>query len=305
MNAHAQKLLIIVGPTASGKSDLAVELALRHNGEVISADSRQVYRGMDIGTGKITHEEMRGVPHHCLDIADPSERFTVADWKTAAEAAIADIVSRGKLPIVCGGTGFYIDTLVNGSDLPDIDTDPEEQAQLEAMPIGRLQAELERLDPRRAADMRTNGSFANPRRVARAILIARKLGAVPSLSAVYTKAETRLPISDTLWIGILPPDALIRERISKRLLKRLDSGMIGEAQRLHASGVSYERMEELGLEYRYLARFLQGQIDREQLIAELSTKIWQYARRQKTWWKRNKSIRWFPSLQAAVDTFSL
>jgi len=287
-------ILIIVGPTASGKSDLAVELALKLGGEVISADSRQVYRGLDIGTGKITQAEMRGVRHWCLDIADPRERFTVADWRKAAEAAEADIRSRGKLPIVVGGTGFYIDALVNSYDLPDVETHAEEQAALEAKPAEDLLKELEALDPRRAAQMKETSNYKNPRRLARAILIARELGAVPPLQSVADTSS-----NGSVWIGLMPPDAVLRQRIHDRLIKRLDGGMIEEAQRLHkpisegGSGLSYERMDELGLEYRYLAQLLQGKITRKQFTPELETRIWQYARRQRTWWRRNKSITWY------------
>lgn len=296
-----KKCLIIVGPTASGKSDLAVELALLFGGEVISADSRQVYRGMDVGTGKITASEMKGVPHHCLDIADPRERFTIADWKRCADEAMAGIIARGKLPIICGGTGFYIDALVDDIDYPKADIDDEKQAELEQRPADELYKELQRLDPAYAAIMQKTSNYRNSRRVARAILIARELGSVPPIGP--KDAASRDPDIEYIWIGILPYDAIIRERIRARLIKRLDSGMIDEARHLHDGGLSYGRMEELGLEYRYLARFLQGQLAHDELINELSTKIWQYARRQKTWWKRNPLIDWFSSGQPASPGF--
>ena len=297
-------LLVILGPTATGKSDLAVEVAHRIGGEIISADSRQVYKGLDIGTGKITHEEMRGIPHHCLDIADPHNRFTVMDWKKAAEEAIEKINSSGKiiaenksghkkLPIICGGTGFYISTLVDDLGFPDIENDPAEQEVLEAKDVDELFVELQKLDPRRAKDMEKN-----KRRIIRAILVARKLGAVPEL-----KMDSSDSKYETVMIGLSMSDEDLKRRIKDRVLKRLDEkcagGMIKEAEKLHAGnacigdGLSYERMEELGLEYRYLARYLQGQITREDFIEQLSTKIWQYARRQKTWFKRDNRIEWF------------
>ena len=167
MNKTKTKILVVLGPTSSGKSDMAVELALKFGGEVVSADSRQVYRGLNIGTGKITAAEMKGVPHHCLDIADPKERFTAMDWKRAAEAAIADIVSRGKLPIICGGTGFYISSLVDDLGFPDVEADTEEQKKLEERSAEELFEELKRLDPVRAAtiDLKNKRRLLSPRDV--------------------------------------------------------------------------------------------------------------------------------------------
>lgn len=287
-----QKIFVVLGPTASGKSDLAVQLALKHGGEVISADSRQVYRGLDIGTGKITSAEMKGVPHHLLDVADPARRFTAMDWKEMAEKAIEDIISRGKLPIVCGGTGFYISALVDGLGFPDVQADPAEQRDLEARPPEELLAELQRLDPSRAATIDPK----NKRRLARAIIIARALGSVPPVSRSS-------PRYDAIMIGIRLPDDELRRRIHDRLVGRIDAGMIEEARRLHAAppegqGLSYERMDELGLEYRYLALLLQGKISREELVEKLSAKIWQYSRRQMTWFKKDQRIRWLTPREA-------
>ena len=172
------KLLVIVGPTASGKSDIAVRLAQKYNGEVISADSRQVYKGLDIGTGKITAAEMKGIPHWCLDVADPHERFTAMDWKEQAEKAIVDIVSRGKLPIICGGTGFYISALIDDLGFPDVEANTEEQKKLEEKTAEELFEELKKLDPARAATI----ELKNKRRLARAIIIARELGSVPAIT---------------------------------------------------------------------------------------------------------------------------
>lgn len=295
------KVLVIVGPTASGKSDLAVDLALKFNGEVISADSRQVYRGLDIGTGKISPSEMRGVRHHLLSITDPHDRYTVADWKTAAAKAITDISARKKLPIICGGTGFYIDALLNGADLPDIEIDKEKQVSLELRPVADLFEELQRIDPRRAGEMRRNGSYLNARRLVRAILIAQDLGRVPELS-------TKVSPYVSLTIGIMPTDAELRTRIERRLAFRLGNGMIEEARRLVAmppdgDGLSHERMKELGLEYRYLSEHIEGKLDLTGLQTTLAAKIWQYSKRQKTWWKKNASIKWLKlgDLEAAEE----
>lgn len=291
------KLLVILGPTAVGKSNLAVQIAewvaANKTGgfagaEIISADSRQVYKGLDIGTGKITSEEMKGIPHHLLDIAEPTERFTAIQWKQAAEKAIADIISRGKIPIICGGTGFYISTLIDNLGFPDVKADSEEQKKLEALSVDELFKELKKVDPNRSSQIDPK----NKRRLARAIIIARQLGSVPPI----TKPDE--PHYDLCLIGInLPPEEL-KARIRSRLIARLDAGMIEEARKLHADtltgkGLTFERMEELGLEYRYLGYFLKNELTHNELVETLSAKIWQYAKRQMTWFKKDTRISWY------------
>ncbi len=313
MNIQRQKrFLVIVGPTTSGKSALAVKLALEFDGEVISADSRQIYRDLDIATGKITNDEMRGVLHHCIDIADPNERFTVLDWKKEAEKAIDDIHARNKLPIICGGTGFYISALIDGTEFPSVSPDTNEQKRLELKTADELFSELKILDPRRARDMEKNGDNKNKRRVARAIIIARALGKVPTLSRSTSDRSKNASSSANIqtfffrvktwnvqFIGLDLPDIELKERIRARTLERIKDGMIEEARSLHTgntnnfSGLSFERMREIGLEYKYLADFLENKISREQLIETIITKDWQYARRQRTWWRKDKRIKWF------------
>jgi tRNA dimethylallyltransferase len=286
------KILCIVGPTASGKSGLAISLARRYNGEVISADSRQVYRGLDIGTGKVTEEEKNGVPHHLLDVADPiigpRGRYSVSNWRESADRAVNDILEKGRLPIVCGGTGFYIEALVDGTIFPEVPADPELRKNLGEKTCDELFLMLEELDHARASSV----DRKNKRRIIRAIEIARALGHVPGI--------VRLPDSerDVLMIGVETPDAELKDKIYVRLITRLDQGMIDESRRLHSNGLSYERMDELGLEYRYISEYLKREftdnpMSREELINTLSTKIWQYARRQKTWFKRDKRIEWY------------
>jgi tRNA dimethylallyltransferase len=276
------KIICVVGPTATGKSDLAVLLALKLNGEIISADSRQVYTGLDLGTGKITKEEMMGVTHHLLDVADPKERFTVSDWVLGAQKAIKEIISRGRVPVICGGTGFYVSALIENSHFPEITIQPGEQEQLEQKDTEELFKELQVLDLRRAGEIDKH----NKRRVARAILIARELGCVPQI----TKKE---PIYDVLWIGTTIPDEKLRQRINIRLVKRMDAGMLEEVKTLNVQNLSHERMNEIGLEYRYLSQLMQGNLSEKDFYTTLSAKIWQYAKRQKTWFKRNKLITWF------------
>lgn len=275
-NKMKPKIIVIVGPTASGKSDLAVKIAKERNGEIISADSRQVYKGLDIGSGKITKREMRGVPHFLLDVANPRKTFTVADFKKLGAQAIDDILSRGKLPIIVGGTGFYIDTLVYDLDLPEVPPNKILREKLEKQPTEKLFEELQKLDPERAEEI----DAKNKVRLIRAIEIAKAIGKTPK-----NKKSSKFDIE---WIIVDWPDEVLKERIHARLLKRISAGMINEAKKLHISGLSYKRMEELGLEYRYMAKFLKGEITREEMLRELETKIWQYAKRQRTWFKKVK-----------------
>lgn len=290
------KVIAIVGPTASGKTALSIALAKAFDGEVISADSRQVYRGLNLGSGKVTLEEMDGIPHHLLDVADPKERFSVAEFQKLGKAAIADILSRGKLPIVCGGTGLYVDTLLNGTTLPEVPPNKELRDTLEKLSAEELFKKLEELDPERAEEIDRH----NPVRLVRAIEIAEALGKVPKME---TSQDYKV-----LKIGLLPPDEILKEKITQRITERLDQGILEEAKKLNTEGLSYERMEELGLEYRYMARLLQGMISREEFESQLANEIWQYAKRQKTWFKRDKEIKWSetgsdPRISEVVKSF--
>ncbi len=286
------KILVIVGPTATGKSNLAVRLAKKLNGEVISADSRQVYKGLTIGTGKITKKEMKGVAHHLLDVADPHTQYSVIKYEADATKAIADCVQRNKLPIITGGTGFYIQALVEGIILPDVPPNKKLRAKLNKMSADRLLKLLKKLDPQRYKTIEKK----NLRRVIRAIEIATALGKVPKLKKSAAKYEP-------LFIGLNLSPVELRKRIHARLLKRIKAGMIAEAKRLHAPklagmdrtrsrGLTYARMNELGLEYRYLALYLQRKLTKKEMVEKLSTEIWQYAKRQMTWFKKDRRIEW-------------
>ena len=278
-----QKVLVLVGPTSSGKSALAVELARKFDGEVISADSRQVYRGLDVGTGKITKKEMKGVPHHLLDVASPQKTCTAHDFVQKARNAITMIYHSKRLPIVAGGTGFYIDALVGRVILPDVRANAKLRAQLQKKSALQLFVMLKKSDPHRAKTIDRH----NKVRLIRSLEIARALGSVPR--------PAKNLLYDTLWIGIAPPPEELKKKINARLLARMKQGMVAEAKRLHAEGLSYKRMESFGLEYRALARFLQGKISRQEMLAQLNRDIWHYAKRQLTYWRRNKSIKWFTS----------
>jgi tRNA dimethylallyltransferase len=276
------RIIAVLGPTSSGKSDLAVLLALAGNGEVVSADSRQVYRGLDIATGKITKEEMRGIPHHLLSVADPRERYTVSHFKRDAEFAINDILSRGKLPIICGGTMQYANAVTENYITPETKPDEKLRKELTAKTNEELFAELSRLDPRRAEKIDRH----NPRRLVRAVEIVRALGSVPPVPDVPKKYNA-------LKIAIATDKETLRARIRERVEKRLNQGMVEEARKLSADGLSFERMKELGLEYRFLAEFLTGKISEKKMKEEIFFKDWQYAKRQMTWLSRDADIQWF------------
>ena len=268
------KIIVVCGPTATGKSDKAVQIALEKNGEIISADSRQVYVGLDIGSGKITHEEMKGIPHYLLDVADPKEIFSVEQFIELGKKAIQNILEKGKTPIICGGTGFYIDALIYNVSLPKIEPNKNLRKELESYSLEQLQKKLQELDEERYSSI----DIKNPVRLIRAIEIAYQLGSVPPL-----KKNSPYEIE---WVYLDFEDEILKERIYKRLIARIENGMLEEAKKLHEHGLSFERMKQLGLEYRYQAMYLLGEISYEEMIQLLHTKIWQYAKRQRTWFKK-------------------
>ncbi len=274
------KVIVILGPTASGKSALAVRLAKKINGEIISADSRQVYRGLNIGSGKITRKEMLGVPHYLLDVASPRRQFSVAEYKKLADKAIRDILNNGRTPIICGGTGLYIDTLLGSISIPDVPPNKKLRARLEVKSKKELYTILEKLDPKKAQIIDKD----NPVRLVRAIEIATALGNVPE--------TMKASHYDVIKVGLLVPQETLAKKIHQRLLARLKQGMIAEVKNLHKNGVSWKRLEALGLEYRYIAFYLQGKMTRVVAITKLETEIRRYAKRQMKWFKRDKEIWW-------------
>lgn len=281
MGKQLPKILVILGPTATGKSDLAVKLARYFNGEVISADSRQIYKGLDIGSGKITKRETKGVLHHLIDVCDPKKTYSVEQFKNDGQKATIDILSRGKLPIICGGTGFYIDALVFGEEFPAVKPDPKLRARLAKKSADALMKEIARLDPRRAKTLDPH----NKVRIIRAIEIARALGSVPKV-----KRENKY---ETLFIGLTADRETLRQRIHARLLKRMKAGMVEEVKKLRKKGVSWKRLHALGLEYRYVALYLQKRLSKEEMLERLEQEIFHFSKRQMTWFKRNKDIHWF------------
>lgn len=275
-------VIVVLGPTAVGKSDLAVKIAEKFNGEIISADSRQVYKGLNIGTGKITEDEMRGIKHYLLDVIDPENKFSVIDFKRLGEKAIEEIKSKGKIPVICGGTGFYIQNLVDDISLPEVKPNEVLRKELDEKSTQDLFEILYKLDPSYADKIDKN----NKRKLIRAIEIVKEIGKVPEVKRVETKYKT-------IFIGLTLPSDLLKERIINRLNKRIEQGMVEEVMELNKSGLSFERMDELGLEYRYIGKFLQKEMSFDDMKEKLKTEIWHYSKRQLTWFKKDKRIVWF------------
>jgi tRNA dimethylallyltransferase len=265
-------IVLVVGPTASGKSKEAIRIAQERGGEVISVDSRQVYRGLDIGTEKTTKEEMQGVLHHLIDIREVQDVYTASDFCTDAERLITNITARGKLPILAGGSHFYVDALLYG--LPGGEPDPDLRAHLELLPIEELAAEVKEKDPARFAQL----DPANKRRLIRAIEIIRTYGKVPERSHTETPYAVE-------WVVINPEREILRERIDARLKEALERGLIDEVRRVRTQ-ISDERLNELGLEYRVVGEYLRGERKEDSLLPALSSRLWHYARRQKAWLRK-------------------
>ena len=271
----SKKLIVILGPTASGKTGLSIKLAKKFKGEVVSADSRQIYKGMDIGSGKVTKKEMAGIPHYLLDVATPKNRFSVAQYQKLALKAIKNIQEQNKIPFLVGGTGFYIQSIVDGIVIPEVKPDWNLRKKLEKKSNEELFKMLQNVDPARAESI----DKQNPRRLVRALEIVTK---------------TKKPISklekknyfNVLQIGITKSPSELKKLINKRLIKRLKRElMISEVKKLHKS-LSWKRLEEFGLEYRFVAQYLQDKITKEEMIDKIQIESEHYAKRQMTWYRR-------------------
>jgi len=273
------KLIVVAGPTSSGKSDFAVELALKCNGEVISADSRQIYRGLDIGTGKITEKEMKGVPHHMLDICDITESFSVKEFRDRALPIIDDIIKRGKTPILCGGTGYYIDAVIYENTLPDTHIARPLEDNLAHLSTEELYKMVEKKDPKRASAIDKHNRI----RLIRALEIIETHGKVQELEEPVLRFDVEFYLLN-------PSKELLEERVHKRLLKRFDAGMLQEMQSLIAQGYEIATLAKRGIEYKWMATYLEGIITFDELIERLRIATWQYAKRQRTWNKRYYSF---------------
>jgi len=284
MRMPLPKLVVVLGPTASGKSGLGISLAQRFDGEIVSADSRQVYRGLDIGTAKITPEEQLLVRHYVLDVADPRQVYTVAQFQRDAIAAINDILEREHQPFLVGGSPHYIQAVVDNLDIPRIEPQQELRAQLEKHPLPELLMQLEQLDPQSAATIDRN----NPRRVIRALEVNLISGKPFSQQRNMAK-----PLYRSLLLGIEWPREVLYRRIDARVDERMRQGMVREVQKLLDEGVSHERLEALGLEYRYISRLLRSEFrDEDEMVERLKYAIHDFTRRQLTWYRKDKRIVW-------------
>ena len=271
-----QKLIVIVGANASGKSSLGVLLAGRFNGEIVSADSRQVFRGLDLGSGKITQEEMRGVPHHLLDVCEPGDFFSMHDYQRLAYQAIDDIAARGRTPFLVGGTGLYVASVTEGYVLSDVPPDLAYRAELEKLSTEELYRRVRAMDPNHPVDPR------NRNRVMRILEKAHDGDTQP----VQNQPRYRC-----LKLGVNWEPEVLRARIDERLDRRLRAGMIEEVQGLLDAGVSAGFLDKLGLEYRFITRYLTGEItSREEMVTLLGNAIKQFAKRQRIWFRRDREI---------------
>jgi len=306
-----QKLIVIVGPTASGKSELAVRLARKFGGEIISADSRQIYQGLDIGSGKVPGKWLtwkrgfqvfgngvskcffyKSVAHHCIDFVSPRRAFTAADFVRHARRAIAQIARRGRIPIIAGGTAFWIDALAYDFSLPAVKPNARLRRALEKKSPAQLLALLKKLDPARAAAIEQK----NPRRIIRAIEIARALGIVPRL--------VRRRVFNILWIGLNPSYETRSHRIERRVHAMIREGLLAETKKLIRQGISKKRIRQFGFEYAAAYESLSGNATRQETIENITRDTKKYAKRQMTWWRRNKEIRWIarPDTRVAATT---
>lgn len=304
-----EKIIVILGPTSSGKSEAAIKLARKFNGEIISADSRQIYRGMDIGTGKVepdrpgeipqkfakskfyagSHPFMSsGIPHHMLNIINPNTDYNAAKFKKQAEKIIKDILKRKKLPIVCGGTGFWIKAVVDNINFPEVKPNKPLRNMLRNKSAKELFSMLKKLDLERTKNI----DAKNKVRLIRAIEIAKTLGSVP-------KYKTRDRRYDFLQIGIDVPKEKLRQNIRRRLKKRFEGGMIKEVENLRKKyKLSWKKIQSFGLGYFWIPLFLQKKISRRELFEKIYSAEKDYAKRQATWFRKDLRIIWLENYRS-------
>ncbi len=277
-------LIVVLGPTASGKSALGIALAQRFHGEIVSADSRQVYQGLDIGTAKVTAEEQALIPHHLLDIVEPGETYTVSQFQQAANDAIHAILARQHIPFLVGGSPHYIQAVVDNLDMPQVAPQLALRAVLEQRSLPDLVQELQVRDPQSFATIDRN----NPRRVIRALEVCIVTG-----KPFSEQRRLAHPLYRSLLLGIQWPREVLYRRIDARVDERMQQGMVQEVQGLLADGITHERLEALGLEYRFIDRWLRGEfVSEEQMVEHLKYAIHDFTRRQLTWFRRDKRIVW-------------
>lgn len=296
------RVLCIVGSTSSGKTALSLQLAKKFQGEIINADARQIYRGFDIGTGKPRGEwreedgrrsyVIEGVKHYLMDHLAPDQLSTAAEWKEMALRCVSDIASRQHLPFIVGGTGLYIQSLVDNYDLPAVVPQPELRARMAKMSLGALVQELKEVDPESAKTV----DLQNPRRVMRAIEVARVTG-----ESFRELRRKHAAVVDPLFIAIERTPETLRERIDHNIDEMLTRGWIEEVRVLHAQGVAWGVPAMTSLGYREIGAFLRGEYTEEQMIQKIRLYTWQYARRQMTWFRKEKRIHWIKTEDEAEE----
>ncbi len=288
----AEKILVITGPTATGKTRLSVELAKDLDGEVVSADSMQVYRGMDIGTAKVTRDEMQGVVHHMIDIAEPSEDYSVSRYVAEADAAVRDILSRGKLPIIAGGTNLYIDSLISGLDFAERAEDSSLReslnARYDALGGEAMLEYLRGFDPERASRLHP----ADKRRIVRAVEVYSLTGQTITQHDEETKKRPKRYDAAKLALSFADRAALYG-RINARVDKMAEDGLFDEVRSLLDGGLSPESTAMQAIGYKEPAAYLRGEISRDEAIELIKLSSRRYAKRQLTWLRRDDSVWWY------------
>ena len=280
MPVSKEKLVVIAGTNASGKSGLGIELAGKYDAEIVSADSRQVYKGLDLGSGKVTPEEMKSVPHHLLDVAEPDTFFTLVDFQEMAYKAIDDIHTRGKKAFLVGGTGLYVNSVVDGYNIVRQDPDLKLREELNSKSIDELADIIRSHDPKILEGM----DMHNKQRVERA---------AERVISGDSGVRVNNPLYDTLVIGVTWPREILYKRIEERLDRRFEQGMIDEVVNLRKNGVSDSFLYGLGLEYRYILMYLRGEFESfEAFRDKLFMEIRHLAKEQMTWFRKRKDIHW-------------
>lgn len=293
-----QKLIVIIGPTAVGKTNLSIEMAKRYNGEIISGDSMQIYRGMDIGTAKITEDEMQGIPHHLIDIKEPEENFSVAEFQLLVRAKINEIAKRGKLPIIVGGTGLYIQSVIYDYQFSDVPGDEAFRLELEerAKQIGNeaLYKELQAVDPESAAQIHPN----NVRRVIRALEIFHLTG--KTMQDFQRKQQPDL-MYETALVGLSMEREQLYERINRRVDIMVEQGLLDEVKSLYNQGLrNCQSIQAIG--YKEIYDYLDGSVTWEEAVEQLKQNSRRYAKRQLTWFRNKMDVQWFD--MTYVNNFS-
>ncbi|HLS23239.1 MAG TPA: tRNA (adenosine(37)-N6)-dimethylallyltransferase MiaA [Pseudogracilibacillus sp.] len=294
-----KKVIAIVGPTAVGKTSLSIRLAKRFDGEIISGDSMQIYKGMDIGTSKITEEEKEDIPHYMLDIRNPGEDFSVAQFKTLVQQHIKDITERNRLPFIVGGTGLYIKSVLYDYDFSDRKRDPAITKRLETFVREKgvlpLYEKLKKIDPYQAEKIHPN----NYRRVIRALEIYETTGMTMS---EYHKQQKSEPIYDYLLIGLTMERSILYEKINKRVDEMIDLGLVEEVKELIDQNLEdSQAMKAIG--YKEFIPYFKGEQSLEQSIQLLKRNTRRYAKRQLTWFKNKMNVEWFDLTKAREESY--